>query len=125
MSWERRIDLTGQRIGLLVVLGFDHVDKELHRYYWRCRCDCGTEFVTEYKCLRWAKTRSCGCIRSECARRHVALAYGASSIPVRVEGLGDFPSASTAARALNCSPKTLLKYIHAGKPYHGTNVTRI
>lgn len=125
MSMERRIDLTGQRFGRITVLGFDYTDKEHNRRFWRCRCDCGTVFSTDYNCLRSGKTRSCGCIRSENARLKAPYANQVSSIPVRVEGFGDFPSASAAARVMGVSPSTLLRYVHNNKSFRGYNIIKI
>lgn len=59
---SKRIDLTGQRFGRLVVLGFSHKGK--HRsYYWRCQCDCGKIKTVMQGSLRMGRTKSCGCYR--------------------------------------------------------------
>lgn len=125
MSTPRRIDLTGQRVGRVTVLGYDHTDKERNRRYWRCRCDCGTEFVTEYCCLRFGKTRSCGCLRRENSARRAPLAYLANAYPTRVEGLGDFQSASAAGRAIGVRPSVILAHLENGTPCRGYNVTKL
>lgn len=60
-------DLTGQRFGKLVVLGFDswltyangHRDR-----MWLCQCDCGNQCVINHRYLRFGDTESCGCIKS-------------------------------------------------------------
>lgn len=57
------IDLTGQRFGRLVVVkryGTSRTDAT-----WKCKCDCGMEFVTLGKSLRNGHTLSCGCLRSQ------------------------------------------------------------
>lgn len=56
-----RVDLTGQRFGSLLVLGFSHVDKT-RSTHWFCRCDCGKEIVLKGNNLRTGNTRSCGCL---------------------------------------------------------------
>jgi len=61
-----RLDLTGQRLGLLTVLG--PAEARLGKRTvpgWLCRCDCGREVVYATGRLR-AKhfpARSCGCLR--------------------------------------------------------------
>lgn len=56
-----RVDLTGQRFGSLLVLGFSHVDKT-RSANWFCRCDCGKEIVLKGNNLRMGNTRSCECL---------------------------------------------------------------
>lgn len=60
----KRVDLTGQRFGRLVVLGFDH-RTSARRSMWRCRCDCGTEVIADGGNLRTSNTASCGCFRRD------------------------------------------------------------
>ena len=60
----KRIDLTGQRFGRLVVL--NEAGKNSHReIVWRCRCDCGKEIEVSGTSLRNGHTSSCGCLRSD------------------------------------------------------------
>lgn len=54
------IDLTGQRFGRLLVLQQAGMDGN-RAMSWRVRCDCGTEFVTRGKALRYGSPKSCGC----------------------------------------------------------------
>lgn len=55
----KRLDLTGQRFGMLTVL---HRAENIGRdTAWRCRCDCGNETVVRTCYLRKGRTRSCGC----------------------------------------------------------------
>lgn len=60
----RRIDLTGQRYGRLVVQGFAYRAKNGNAF-WRCQCDCGNTIVTDGYRLRKGITTSCGCFRRE------------------------------------------------------------
>lgn len=39
---------------------------------WRCRCDCSAETVTRANLLRSGQTKSCGCLRSEAAKKRGA-----------------------------------------------------
>ena len=56
----KKIDLTGQRFGKLVVVSLSDVRKG-NRRVWRCKCSCGnyTEVIT--KSLTSGNTKSCGC----------------------------------------------------------------
>ena len=55
-------DLTGERFGLLTVLG--PAGRAPHRgMMWKCICDCGTERVVSGYSLRKGESRSCGCLR--------------------------------------------------------------
>jgi len=63
----KRIDLTGQRFGRLVV-----VRPTGERYHgclvWTCQCECGLQHEVSSRQLIIGKTRSCGCLRSELAK---------------------------------------------------------
>ena len=67
-----RIDLTGNRYGLLTVL--DYKETRNGHTYWKCRCDCGKIHIAESYNLRSGHTQSCGCrvatIVSETQTRH-------------------------------------------------------
>lgn len=53
------IDMTGQRFGLLTVLG--RAENKGRRAVWKCLCDCGRDSAVIGKSLRQGNTRSCGC----------------------------------------------------------------
>jgi len=58
-------DISGQRIGKLTVLSFDH--KQLTpggfvKYYWKCKCDCGNIKIIGKSHLTGGKINSCGCL---------------------------------------------------------------
>lgn len=56
---RKKVDLTGQRYGMLTVLApAENVGK---RTAWLCRCDCGAETVIRTNHLRSGHTKSCGC----------------------------------------------------------------
>ena len=60
----RFIDLTGQRFGRLVAkYRCDY--KTNNDIMWHCKCDCGNEKDIQSKSLRYHKTKSCGCLKSE------------------------------------------------------------
>src|SRR5207244_9271610 len=55
---------------------------------WLCQCVCGGEIVTTVLALRSGTTSSCGCLRTENARRNGALSHG----PIKHHGTVLFPS---------------------------------
>lgn len=58
----RRLNLTGQRFGRLLVLSRTESGS---RSTWRCICDCGVERVVLTASLRSGKSRSCGCLNRD------------------------------------------------------------
>lgn len=64
----KKIDLTGQRFGRLVV-----IEKALSKKYkngrikgrWLCRCDCGNTKIVTTDGLKYNTTKSCGCLNNE------------------------------------------------------------
>ena len=61
---SKKIDLTGQRFGRLVVLHEDGRSKN-GKVLWRCKCDCGNEVTVNGNSLRGWITLSCGCYHRE------------------------------------------------------------
>lgn len=57
----KRLDLTGQRFGMLTVLRKSEHKGKSGGILWLCRCDCGVEKEVLANSLRQGKTRSCGC----------------------------------------------------------------
>lgn len=66
-------DLTGRRVGRLVVIertgGIDKGGSVL----WRCQCDCGNEKIIASRNLskQHHNVRSCGCLQNEARRRNL------------------------------------------------------
>lgn len=58
MAAPRRIDLTGQRFGLLTVTGHSHT--YLKKAFWLCRCDCGRETIGRGRDLGNGRKKTCG-----------------------------------------------------------------
>lgn len=74
------IDLTGNRYGLLVVLGYE--EKRGRYHMWRCQCDCGTVKSVTGDSLRQGDAHSCGCnSRKACAEK--LIKYGRKSSEIR------------------------------------------
>lgn len=67
-------DLCGMVFGRLTVIKQtdDYVTpKGAHLAMWRCKCNCGTDYVAEGRHLQRGDTKSCGCYKAEQARlRH-------------------------------------------------------
>jgi hypothetical protein len=57
-------DLTNKRFGRWIVIGFSHKGKAGHNY-WKLKCDCGNEGITNAYCLTSGQSKSCGCLRDE------------------------------------------------------------
>lgn len=59
--------LAGQRFGRVLVEERVSLPGECSSVRWRCKCDCGTTFITTTAHLTnsTAPTRSCGCLRKE------------------------------------------------------------
>lgn len=72
-------DLTGQRFVRLVVVRYAGGDRR-GRSLWLCRCDCGTECVTDAAEMKRGHKQSCGCLRRE-MRGKTYLTHGMSNTP--------------------------------------------
>ena len=56
-------DLTGQKFGLLTVVGL--ADTETRKTYWVCRCDCGNMKTVRSDSLLCGAIKSCGCLKKQ------------------------------------------------------------
>lgn len=61
------MDITGQKYGRLTALSYSHSVKWVA--LWRFRCECGNEKVIRIGSVRSGRTKSCGCLMGEDARR--------------------------------------------------------
>lgn len=59
---NKKIDLLGQKFGLLTVVDYAPNDKNSNAM-WKCKCDCGKEIIVQGIRLRNGNTKSCGCNR--------------------------------------------------------------
>lgn len=62
---RKKIDLTGQRIGRLLVIQEEKERSKHGAKLWRCKCDCGNVHLVETGNLTNHTTRSCGCLKWE------------------------------------------------------------
>jgi hypothetical protein len=51
----------GDTFGKLTVVGFAH--RKNKKYFWNCKCECGSIKIYEQSSLRSGNTKSCGCSR--------------------------------------------------------------
>lgn len=58
---KNRIDLTGMKVGSLLVTC--HCESRGKLLMWRCICDCGKTALVRGDCLRRGATKSCGCLQ--------------------------------------------------------------
>jgi DNA-binding transcriptional regulator YhcF (GntR family) len=64
---QSRLNLAGQRFGLLVV---ERVGpKQYGKIHWHCLCDCGKKALVSPSNLKSGATRSCGCLHSKARAR--------------------------------------------------------
>lgn len=73
LSPRARLDLTEERYGSLLVLGYYGWRKTpggQKKHGWRCRCDCGAETITDHSSLRAGTTTSCGCVHRKICSTH-------------------------------------------------------
>lgn len=64
MKNKNRIhDLTGNKYGLLTVIGLD--DTNTRKTYWVCQCDCGNIKTVRSDSLLCGAIRSCGCLKKK------------------------------------------------------------
>lgn len=78
-----RLDLTGSRFGRLTAMENTGRTKN-DCLLWKCQCDCGGTAIVRSGDLRAGVTNSCGCLRSESARK---LALELQDVPVRLQRL--------------------------------------
>jgi len=74
----KKIDITGQRFGRLIVLR--DTGKRYRRYViWACKCDCGKLVEVPSGDLRSGKIKSCGCLWKEMVKK-INIIHGDSRI---------------------------------------------
>lgn len=62
MRGPQRVDLTGQKFGMLTALKYVGPSAQRNGGKWLWRCDCGTETKARAKDVKFGSTRSCGCL---------------------------------------------------------------
>lgn len=70
----KKIDLTNQRFGRLLVI---RESNKKNRIAWECLCDCGNTIIVTTTGLRNKGTKSCGCLRAETSEQTHTIHGGA------------------------------------------------
>jgi len=80
MPFNKKIELTGQRFGRLVVLGDSGKRSTYGHVAWLCLCDCGKRVRVLSGNLRYGQTRSCSCLKKELVKtlRKTSIIHGES-----------------------------------------------
>ena len=56
-------DITGERFGRWLVVGFHELKNG--KSYWKCVCDCGAKRIVDKSALNSGSSKSCGCYNRE------------------------------------------------------------
>lgn len=100
----KKIDLTGQRYGKLVVLSENPKRDRSGSVKWNCLCDCGNETVTSAQAMRSGHTSSCGCHRLD-QLRDALVKHGGCGTPAYI---------SWSAMMHRCNNKKAINYADYG-----------
>lgn len=76
----KKLDLTGQRFGKLVVI--ESAESCNGKTRWRCKCDCGNEKIAYTASLRCGQTKSCGCMKQDGLKKYNLAQSEANKIPI-------------------------------------------
>lgn len=68
---RKKLDLTGQRFGRLVVIRVSGERTNSKRVIWECKCDCGEFSFVSHSNLRNGHVKSCGCLRKEVSSKEM------------------------------------------------------
>lgn len=82
MARGKKLNITGQRFGRITVIEFSHTD-ERSRSLWKCKCDCGKEFIGDGYNINRGNTSSCGCLKVEVFIKTRALTIKLSECKVK------------------------------------------
>lgn len=81
---ERIIDITGQKFGLLTVIG-KNPDSPLKNIHWYCKCECGNIIEVSGKNLKSGNTQSCGCLKISHGELKIKQLLDNANIPYIME----------------------------------------
>lgn len=79
MEKNMRINIKGEKYGILTVLEYSHTHSK--KAYWVCKCECGGTKVVRANDLRTGKTTSCGCLMKESSRRNQKIMIRHNRLP--------------------------------------------
>lgn len=84
MVGRKKLDLTGQRFGRLVVIRDSGERASSRVAMWECKCDCGEISFVSRANLRSGHTKSCGCLNKEIiSKRLKTKGYQAKAVEAR------------------------------------------
>lgn len=72
MVGRKKVDLTGQRFGRLVVIRDSGERASSGEVIWECKCDCGKKSFVKSTNLRSGHTKSCGCLHEEVTSKRMS-----------------------------------------------------
>lgn len=111
----KKIDLTGQRFGRLVVIDQAPSDKAGHAR-WVCKCECGKEKTVFATNLIRGLTTSCGCVQRQRAKENV------HAVDITGQRFGQLIAVCLVGKSENgdaqwkclcdCGKTTVVKYAH-------------
>lgn len=81
---ERIIDITGQKFGLLTVIG-KNPDSPPKNIHWYCKCECGNIVEISGKNLKSGNTQSCGCLKFSHGELKIKQLLDNANIPYIME----------------------------------------
>lgn len=61
--------MIGLRFGSWIVTGFSSIRTKNRGFYWECTCDCGTIKPVSSLSLKNGKSKSCGCMKLDLAKK--------------------------------------------------------
>lgn len=106
----KKIDLTGQRFGRLVVIEESKMRNKSGNVKWKCKCDCGNYTYSNGYDLRKGNTQSCGCYNRDIVKKenpnykkHLYFVY--HSIKCRCYNPNDRAYHNYGARGIKLSDK--------------------
>ena len=70
-NFKGGVDITGQRFGKLVALA-PTKERNYKSIVWKCKCDCGQEYLVSAHRLKEGKIKSCGCLKASMGEEAVA-----------------------------------------------------
>lgn len=84
-TWDeaaaRRLkNMAGIKVGRLLVLQRAGSTR-FGQAQWLCQCECGQQTIVSGQCLRIRQTKSCGCLKTEAAKRNIKLAKNSRTLP--------------------------------------------
>lgn len=98
---SKRVDLTGERYGRLLIQGPVRAEDGTIRG-WKCLCDCGNVCVCQKGNLRSGITKSCGCLQEEQRKKNMekAIHFVEGTCVERIASRKTFASNTTGHRGV-------------------------